>query len=214
MYPITVIASYSSLSGERPDDELINQLEEAAVHNDFVEYDRLVKSNIDLLNNIEQDFWNEVFNGENAGAIEYWINSSLRRLNLQDIDLILPVNDRLFHLGLARPDLNLENADGVREVLGEQLSESESRREKDLIRNRIRKIEELLTKPQVVPLTFQQAADMLNVGSFATFNFLPEHQLMPHKSQNLIGTFYGRDGTIYLAELQFNQVTNQISPPV
>ena len=36
MYPIVGTASYNTLSGERPDDdELVNQLEEAALHNDF-----------------------------------------------------------------------------------------------------------------------------------------------------------------------------------
>lgn len=215
MYPITGTASFLTLTGERPDDdELTDQLEEAAVHNDFSTYDRLVKANINLINNVESDFWNHLFNGENANEIAYWINSPLRRLSIRDIDLILPIHDKLFYQGLARPDLNLENADDVLEILGEQLSESESRREKDIIRNRIRKIEELLTKPQTIPLTFSDAALMLTNKAFIRFEFLPQHQLMPHNPVNLIATFYGKDGRIYLAELQYNQSNNQINPPL
>lgn len=65
-----------------------------------------------------------------------------------------------------------------------------------------------------ISLSFYEAVAKLNAGDFLIFNFSLEYQIIPHDPINYIATFYGKDGNIYLAELQYNQITNQIYPPV
>ena len=68
--------------------------------------------------------------------------------------------------------------------------------------------------PNVHLISFTQVIQKLNAGDFINFNFLPEYQIIPHRTGNYIATFYGKgNGNIYLAELQYNQKTNQIFPP-
>lgn len=50
-------------------------------------------------------------------------------------------------------------------------------------------------------------------NEFNNFNFLPEYQIVPHNPVNYIASFY-TDTDIYLVELQYDQATNQIAPPV
>ena len=61
---------------------------------------------------------------------------------------------------------------------------------------------------------FDEVHRMLNSGHFRNFNFLPEYQIIPHNPNNYIATFFGKDGNIYLAELHYDQTTNQIFPPI
>ena len=63
-------------------------------------------------------------------------------------------------------------------------------------------------------ISFTQVAQKLTAGDFLNFNFLPEYQIIPHRTGNYIATFYGKDGNIYLVELQYNQATNEIFPPI
>lgn len=63
-------------------------------------------------------------------------------------------------------------------------------------------------------ISFDEAARKLNVGDFINFNFLPEYQVIPHNLRNYIASFYDTNGNIYLAELQYDQNTNQILPPL
>lgn len=63
-------------------------------------------------------------------------------------------------------------------------------------------------------LSFDEVIAKLNTGDFLFFKFSSEYQVIPHDSRNYIATFYEKDGNIYLVQLQYNQVTCQISPPV
>jgi formylmethanofuran dehydrogenase subunit E len=63
-------------------------------------------------------------------------------------------------------------------------------------------------------ISFNEIVTKLNNGDFLFFKFLPEYQNIPHNQYNYIATFYGKDGNIYLIELQYNQETCQISPPI
>ena len=63
-------------------------------------------------------------------------------------------------------------------------------------------------------INFNEVTRKLDAGDFLNFNFLPEYQAIPHKIGNYIATFYGKDGNVYLTELQYNQTTNQIFPPL
>lgn len=75
-------------------------------------------------------------------------------------------------------------------------------------------VQQIGLNPQVQLINFSEATRKLNAGDFLRFNFLPEYQVILHKQGNYIATFYGHDGNIYLTELQYNQATNQILPPV
>jgi alpha-tubulin suppressor-like RCC1 family protein len=63
-------------------------------------------------------------------------------------------------------------------------------------------------------IPFNEAARKLNAGEFLRFDFLPKYQSIPHKQGNYIASFFDRSGDIYLVELQYNQTTNQINPPI
>jgi hypothetical protein len=69
-------------------------------------------------------------------------------------------------------------------------------------------------EPLILQLTFNELVQKLNNGDIIKFDFLPQYQYKPYKLGNYIGSFYGRDGYIYLVEVQYNQATNQIFPPV
>lgn len=63
-------------------------------------------------------------------------------------------------------------------------------------------------------LPFNEVVKSLNAGDFLRFDFLPQYQTIPHNPRNYIATFYANNDNVYLAELQYNQATNQILPPV
>jgi hypothetical protein len=63
-------------------------------------------------------------------------------------------------------------------------------------------------------IPFNEVIKKLNSGEFTHFDFLPEYQTIIHKINNYIGTFYGKDNNIYLTELQYDETTNQIYPPI
>lgn len=63
-------------------------------------------------------------------------------------------------------------------------------------------------------LSFDDAVLKLNAGDFLFLKFLPEYQVIPHDLRNHIATFYGKDGNIYLVQLQYNQQTHAISHPL
>jgi hypothetical protein len=69
------------------------------------------------------------------------------------------------------------------------------------------------TSPEIM-ISFNEANIKLNAGEFWNFKFLPEYQTIPHKEENYIGTFNGKDGGIYLVELQYDESTNTISSPI
>ena len=59
-----------------------------------------------------------------------------------------------------------------------------------------------------------EPARKLNVVDFINFNFLPEYQVVPHKEDNYIASFYDNEGNVYLTELQYKQQNKQILPPI
>jgi alpha-tubulin suppressor-like RCC1 family protein len=63
-------------------------------------------------------------------------------------------------------------------------------------------------------LPFNEVVRKLNLGDFVRFNFVPEYQTIRHRPGNFIVTFYDHDGNVYLAEIQYDQSTNQILRPV
>ena len=67
--------------------------------------------------------------------------------------------------------------------------------------------------PNVHLISFTQVSEKLSAGDFLNFNFLSEYQIIPHRTENFIATFYGKDRNIYLAELKYDQANNQIFPP-
>jgi alpha-tubulin suppressor-like RCC1 family protein len=63
-------------------------------------------------------------------------------------------------------------------------------------------------------ISFDEAKRGLELGEFEGFEILPEYQSILHKLDNVIGTFYGKDGNIYFAEIQYDSAHNQIFSPV
>jgi hypothetical protein len=63
-------------------------------------------------------------------------------------------------------------------------------------------------------LSFDQIVAGLNTKKFLFYKFLPEYQVIPHNPINFIVTFYGKDGNIYLSEVQYNQEIRQIYSPL
>jgi formylmethanofuran dehydrogenase subunit E len=65
-----------------------------------------------------------------------------------------------------------------------------------------------------ISLSFNEATEKLDEDDFLFFKFLPKYQVTQHDSENYVASFYGRDGNIYLTQVQYDQETNLISPPV
>ena len=63
-------------------------------------------------------------------------------------------------------------------------------------------------------INFNEVTRKLAAGDFLRFDFQPQYQIIPHNLNNSIGSFYGTDGIIYLAMVQYDQATNQINPPI
>ena len=125
-----------------------------------------------------------------------------------DLMVIRTDNDDLFEQGLLRPALDVTDVDEVIENLQEEEDDPDKRR---IILNRISHLESL-NADLLIP--YVEAVRKLNAGEFVRFEFLPEHQNKLYNPQNLIGTFYGRDGKIYLTELRFNEALQEILPPL
>ena len=133
------------------------------------------------------------------------------RLDVMDLMVIRPENDDLFEQGLLRPDLDLTDIDEVIENLQEQEQEEDDPEKRRILLNRISSMEYL---NQSILIPYSEAVRKLNAGEFVRFDFLQEQQNKLLNPSNLIATFYGRDGKIYLTELRFDQSTNLISPPL
>ena len=67
---------------------------------------------------------------------------------------------------------------------------------------------------QKIILSFDVLASKISTNDFLFFKILQEYQTIKHYEKNWIGTFYGKDGNIYLAELQYNEKDFQILPPL
>lgn len=81
----------------------------------------------------------------------------------------------------------------------------------------VSKLEEFerVYQPNLYLISFPEISQMLSApeSSIILFEFLPEHQIIPHKTSNYIATFYSSTGDIYLVELKYNQATNEIFSP-
>jgi hypothetical protein len=221
--------------GDDAERNLTDQLEEAASECNFVKYGQLVNANLPILNGIVKDFWMEIFDGENRQEIMFWINYPGWKLNPMYLAALSPANDDLFYLGLNRPNLDLENLDGLIEVLEENFEEAEQEERdernyvsyitvireevpappnnnKIIYQNRLTAV--LAKKSPPIVISFAEAVRKLQNGDFYKFDFLPEYQNRKLNPNNYIATFYGKDEKIYLAELQYNQTTHQILPPL
>lgn len=208
MYPIT---GKSISAGSDAESAHFEQLQNALDYNDMVKYGELVRDNINVWNGMPGCVWPEIFSGEDRNEITFWLNTPLRRLNVMDLMVINTENNDLFQQGLLRPDLDLTDVDEVIENLQEQEQEEDDPERKRILLNRIGRLE-ILNAFLLIP--YAEAVSKLNTGEFTRFEFLPEHQNRLRNPSNLIGTFYGRDGRIYLTELRFDEANNQIHPPL
>jgi alpha-tubulin suppressor-like RCC1 family protein len=65
----------------------------------------------------------------------------------------------------------------------------------------------------VYVLPFNEMVSKLNKGDFVRFDFLPDYQIVPHRPENFIVSFYTPDNTVYLSEVKYDQTKNEINPP-
>lgn len=76
----------------------------------------------------------------------------------------------------------------------------------------------IILKPPMKNFThsikFNELVKRLELGLIERFEFLPQYQLSRRDPRNFIATVFGTDGTVYLVELQYDQSTNQIFPPL
>ena len=209
MYPIT--RRTLNCAGQAVENALFDQLQLALDNNNMVAYEALVRNNINVFNGMEGCVWPEIFSGDDRNEILFWLNTPLRRLHVMDLMVIKPEDDDLFQQGLLRPDLDLTDIDEVIENLQEQEQEEDDEEKRRVILNRIGHLG-YLNSALLIPYT--EAARRLNAGEFVRFDFLQEYQNRLLNPLNLIATFYGRDGKIYLTELRFDETTNLIHPPL
>jgi hypothetical protein len=209
--------------GNRPENMLMQQLLKAAQNYNFDEYTRLVNTNMNIINGMSEDYWAGILGGdEDIEEMEFWIEYPGRRFDIAHLRFLAPYGlpERVFQKALRSPNLDLRRSDVLidyfQKELGNQIedSEEESSEEEDdgtrVFRNRLKQIKALITSL----ISFPEAARMLNNGLFKGFDFLPEYQNRKINPNNLIASFYGKDGRIYLAELRYNQTTHQILPPL
>lgn len=137
IYPITGLGQ---TVGDFLENALLDKLRDA----DSVEYERLIGQNIDVLNGIGDDFFREIFMEGSRDQILFWINTPLRRLSIHDLYVIPFDYDDLFYIGLLRPDFDMEGAENVIEVLEEFLQDPNTVIEKEVVRNRLIKIRNLI----------------------------------------------------------------------
>lgn len=208
MYPI---GERSISAGSDVEEALFDQLQNALDNNDMVAYEKLVSNNITVWNGMRGCVWPEIFSGDSRNEITFWLNTPLRRLHVMDLMVIRTDNQDLFEQGLLRPDLDVTDVDEVIENLQEQEQEEDDPERKRILLNRISRLESL-NASLLIP--YVEAVNKLNSGEFTRFEFLLEHQNRLYNPENLIGTFYGRDGKIYLTELRFDEANNQIHPPI
>ena len=142
-YPITGLGQ---TAGYDLEDNLLQQLEDAANNNDMVEYARLVSQNINVFNGIVRDFWRETFCEGSSAEILFWINTPLRRLSVHDLYVIPHEYDNLFQIGLSKPNLDMEGSECVLEVLEEYLEEEDNAITKSIMRNRMALIRNLAAR--------------------------------------------------------------------
>ena len=198
-------------AGSDVEHALFDQLQNALDNNDMVRYENLVRNNVNVFNGMEGCVWPEIFSGEDRNEILFWLNTPLRRLHVMDLMVIRTENDDLFQQGLLRTDLDLTDIDEVIENLHEQEQEEDDPERRRIILNRISSFEYL---DQSLLIPYAEAVRKLKAGDFSNFNFLEQHQSKLRNPLNLIGTFYGRDGKIYLSELRFDERTQLIHPPL
>lgn len=63
-------------------------------------------------------------------------------------------------------------------------------------------------------VSYNEIAEKISSGEVDDFEISPDYQTIPHHTNNIIATFKGKDDYIYLAELRYNNVTNEIFPPI
>ena len=68
--------------------------------------------------------------------------------------------------------------------------------------------------PNKIIVSFDEISNKLLNQEIIKFEILPEHQNVYHNPNNVIATFMGSDNYIYLSEIQYDSVTNEILPPI
>lgn len=63
-------------------------------------------------------------------------------------------------------------------------------------------------------ISFNEIVQRMADGEIVTFRILDETYNVPHNSNNVIARFDSRSGNVYLVELQYDSVNNQVLPPV
>lgn len=63
-------------------------------------------------------------------------------------------------------------------------------------------------------LDFNTISQKLLAGTFVRFDFKPEYQYLLKRPGNYIASFYDINNNVYLAELQYDPINNQILPPI
>ena len=110
-------------------------MENAVSTNNFAEYKRLVDANVNVLNGIVHDFWNETFNGGSRTEILFWINYPNRRLSIHDVGVIEA--EDLFQMGMVKGDLDMDGYEDVVEMLEEERDGIITAADKSKVQDRI-----------------------------------------------------------------------------
>ena len=103
--------------------EWMDRLEIAAENKDYGRYRQIV-DNYKHLNDVDQDFWNETFEGDDRDEILFWINYPGRRFKIYEIARIKAQYEDLFDLAFHSPNLDLDEWEEAIEWIEDLFEES------------------------------------------------------------------------------------------
>lgn len=120
--------------------QLFEALDIAVQNNDFERYNYLVESNLDIINNMMDDFWRHLYSESSRPEIKFWLDFSLITQSIDNIALIPEDKDDLFYYALDK-DIYFSGAEQIIEMWKESL---ESQPEDIYLIYRIKALESLL----------------------------------------------------------------------
>ena len=124
------------------EDEIIDRLEQAI---GTPEYYQIVTENIEIINEIDSDYWLELFSNGEREEIIFWINTALKELWIKYLAVISLEEDDLFYIGLKSDTLDLAGADDIIEEWEDNIKHNEYNAEhRVMITRRIQALRKLL----------------------------------------------------------------------
>lgn len=201
-------------------DYIFNVLENAYKNNDINLYRKTVDDNIDNIQDAINDYYLEdLFKHGSRKQIIFWLTYPNVDLLLSDILNLAPENEDLFQIAINKPNINMDTFKDDLYLLNERIEQEPNNNVRQLLLNRLNAVQNKINNisnnnNKIHRLTFDEAIFILSNNGFTRFDFLPQHQNNKRYPNTYIGTFFDKDGQMYLVELKYKQDTNEILPPI